>query len=632
MAGVIAVCNAVFARRPGPPWLLPILVCFVLLAGALASPASAQVVCNNPPNSDCGVFSSHSTTAADTPALSGQNTGAQSDLNGGSLELGAANGVTLTTTGANSSGIAALVLDQFYISNAEVSSNASIYTQGQGSTGIDARAYGAPPCCDGAGGLIGGNINIQNLGQILTTGNQADGIYALSSGGNGGDGSGGGWFSDGNNAGSGGPAGTVYVFSGDDYAGLANGVDGIETTGLSSDAIHAVSVGGAAGNGGNGGLFGGGGAGGGGAAGGTVTVFWNGGDQGGPGTVNAADEILTTNAYSNGIFAQSLGGTAGDGGDGGFLFTSGGSAVAGGPGGTVNVTTDRSSYGGSIVTLGDYSDGIFAQSVGGGGGNAGAGGTVNITAIGSAGGYGGDGGEVDVSNTMTISTLGNFSHGIFAQSVGGGGGNGGSASGISAYGGSGAGGGVGGNVNVTNSGLITTGSPMYVYSGVLSDGIFAQSIGGGGGSGGNSSGAESLGGNGAGGGWGGDITVNNVAGGQIITYGDQARGIFAQSVGGGGGAGGSAVGALTEGGSGGGSGSLCQNVGNFLCLTIPSLAGYAGSVTVTNAGSITTYGMESDAIFAQSVGGGGGSGGDAGVSCAATAALAAAAALAATSP
>ena len=62
-----------------------------------------------------------------------------------------------------------------------------------------------------------------------------------------------------------------------------------------------------------------------------------------------------------------------------------------------------------------------------------------------------------------------------------------------------------------------------------------------------------MAGSGASGGQGGLVTVDNS--GVLLTSGDQADGIFAQSIGGGGGAGGSAVGAIAVGGSGSSYGS-----------------------------------------------------------------------------
>ena len=83
---------------------------------------------------------------------------------------------------------------------------------------------------------------------------------------------------------------------------------------------------------------------------------------------------------------------------------------------------------GNLTTNGDFSNGILAQSVGGGGGNGGvavAAGAFAAVGVGGSGGAGGAGGEVDVDNRANIRTAGAQSHGILAQSVGGGGGNGG---------------------------------------------------------------------------------------------------------------------------------------------------------------------------------------------------------------
>src|SRR5690606_29925028 len=112
-------------------------------------------------------------------------------------------------------------------------------------------------------------------------------------------------------------------------------------------------------------------------------------------------------------------------------FTLGGTGGTGGTGGDVTVTNDE---GGIVTTEGASSHGIFAQSIGGGGGN----GTSKLSAgiasgsqgfglgfgIGGSGGSGGIGGDVTVDNAGVIETLGNGSHGVFAQSIGGGGGNG----------------------------------------------------------------------------------------------------------------------------------------------------------------------------------------------------------------
>jgi hypothetical protein len=182
----------------------------------------------------------------------------------------------------------------------------------------------------------------------------------------------------------------------------------------------------------------------------------------------------------------------------------------------------------------------FSHSIGGGGGSGGfafAGGfaqrsSYNVNfALGGSGGVGGIGEAVTVNNTGQISTRGANSTAILAQSIGGGGGNGGfsvaTAIGVGgtatsvnmgvSIGGSGGTGGIGGTVNVTNNGLLSTqGDGAY--------GIQAQSIGGGGGNGGGTIGAVvgfaagspgntvnasvAVGGNGGSGNVGGNVTID----------------------------------------------------------------------------------------------------------------------------
>src|SRR6202008_2168522 len=119
-----------------------------------------------------------------------------------------------------------------------------------------------------------------------------------------------------------------------------------------------------------------------------------------------------------------------------------------------------------IQTQGAHSYGIVAQSVGGGGGDGGfavAGGIANgptaSFALGGSGDGGGFGRNVLLDSSTSVVTRGDASHGVFAQSLGGGGGSGGFAvtGGISrndvsaAIGGSGDGGGAGGLVTLNNT-------------------------------------------------------------------------------------------------------------------------------------------------------------------------------------
>ena len=182
---------------------------------------------------------------------------------------------------------------------------------------------------------------------------------------------------------------------------------------------------------------------------------------------------------------------------------------------------------------------IFAQSVGGGGGDGGSSG--GLVAVGGHGGAGSKGGGVYVQNTGNLSAFGDFSSGVYAQSVGGGGGKGGSAYGIGVFasvavGGTGGLGGDGGNVCVSGNGSATaacTGinsnlsASTIQTQGFNSAGIFAQSVGGGGGDGGGivstslgiyGSGSVGIGGDGGNAGHGGNVYV--AANGAITTQGD----------------------------------------------------------------------------------------------------------------
>ncbi|KAA2211209.1 autotransporter outer membrane beta-barrel domain-containing protein, partial [Teichococcus oryzae] len=161
-------------------------------------------------------------------------------------------------------------------------------------------------------------------------------------------------------------------------------------------------------------------------------------------------------------------------------------------------------------------------------------------------------------------------------------------------GGGGGASGAGGEVKVRNDGAILT-------LGDLAQGVSAQSVGGGGGSGGGAfaSGDNKLnldvmlGGGGGASGAGGKVEVVNA--GRIETAGGMAFGLMAQSIGGGGGIG---AGSTTE-----------TNKKTTLTATIGGsgkAGGQGGVVSVTNSGIIVTTGKEASAIVAQSVGGGGG--------------------------
>jgi hypothetical protein len=506
---------------------------------------------------------------------------------------------------------------------------------------------------DGGSGDTGGDVTAISHGAIVTTGVKADGISAMSTGG------GGGSALQTTAAGLSGmnvDVGVGGVGGSGDNGGIVKveNYDSITTTGAESRGIFAQSTGGGGGdsqaiNVGVGGTsedkslkvkltvsVGRPGASGG--NGGTVTVTNNGDittggmPTGGVHDLSSAAEIPT---YESGIVAQSVGGSGGNGGSalilpgvkGGdstytFSVAVGGGGGEGGVGGATSVDNR-----GKIITFDTESYGIFAQSIGGGGGKGGiataipgvlanGSNTLNISAsVGGEGGEGNAAGTVTVNNYQSVTTHGDGSHGVFAQSVGGGGGDGGSAFNYFiglpkadeeaavnfslSLGGKGGSSGVGKTVNIANSGIITT-------TGDGANGIEAQSIGGGGGEAGNGARETTLfktvtlnvGGNGGEGENGGTVTINQTSGG-ITTAGNGSSGIYAQSIGGGGGRGGvglaSPLFSVGLGGSGGANGN-------------------GGDVTVNmKGGLITTKGSGSSAgIFAQSVGGGGGEAGGVG--------------------
>jgi len=489
----------------------------------------------------------------------------------------------------------------------------------------------------GGGGGLGGTVTVTNGGVIVTHGDASSGVLAQSTGGGGGSG--------GNAAGL---ASSIPTFSGAVNVGGKGGSGNIggavtvtnsgaiTTGGVDADAILAQSVGGGGGSGGNAERL----------TGDTFNSL--------TGSVSALGELVTflrkygTEGWSAPEFTPSVNASVSVGGNGG----------SGNHGGTVNVSSM-----GSVTTTGAGSAGIFAQSVGGGGGKGGhayagmqaayltglldtltkfegnAGNYKKFSlsfganiGVGGSGGAGGDGGAVTVTNGGTITTRGHSAAGIIAQSIGGGGGGGGgfgkengdldlspegsamldilqnilpfklSATVNVNIGGSGGSAGAGGTVQVMNDagGSIST-------SGIASDGIIAQSVGGGGGNGAHA--APTLagatlnltfqhGGKGGGGGDGGQVTVDN--GGTIATGGTGSSGILAQSIGGGGGrsaeifGGGGDV--LTD--TFGGSGQVKMGADGAI--------GAGGDVTITSSGGIVTSKALSHGIVAQSISNGGG--------------------------
>jgi uncharacterized protein with beta-barrel porin domain len=408
----------------------------------------------------------------------------------------------------------------------------------------------------GAGG-DGGTITVSNSGVIDAKGDLSYGVFAQSIGGGGG------------------------------TAGMV--VSGTLSTGLGG---MASALGGSGGAGGNGGDI----------------------------TVTNSGMILVEGAASVGILAQSIGGGGGAGGFTGSLAVTGGSlntqvgatGGAGGDGGDVTVTST-----GSIATLADDSIAVLAQSIAGGGGQsayaiaaqAGAFDGVNLTLGAQGEGISGKQGKVVVNlSGGMLQTAGALSYGLLAQAIGAGGGNVAlsvpdplevGSNGLTLQ--LGSTGGVAGDgnvIDVTNANEVQT-------KGAGAIGFAAQSIGGGGGTegvtgdvvlgSGDAVWSTVVGGSGDSAGSGAAITIANSA--TIVTEGDGAIGLLAQSVGGGGGVGTMALG-LADGSLAGAS----LNVGGA-----QTTAGNGGDVTfTTSTGAIGTSGNLASALVVQSIGGGGG--------------------------
>ncbi len=499
-----------------------------------------------------------------------------------------------------------------------ISGNAGIFTSGRFARGIYVESLG------GGGGNAGPSTGVNTIGAsggtggdgglahadvsvpVVTTGDQSDGIVVASRGGGGGSAASATTFGviGGNNGGRAGNGGTAEL--------ILSGA--VSTQGDDADAVFIQSVGGGGGDGASvsstGVIYDSavGGSGGTGGNGGTVTL--NGIDD-----LVEPGPIQTSGDRSRGILAQSIGGGGGNGGDATTLtvagidisHTVGGSAAGGGAGGAVSINSLA-----PITTKGHLSDGILAQSVGGGGGVGGMaigsstlGGFTLTHAVGGQGGAGGNGGQVGVDSSADITTSGSHAHGLLAQSIGGGGGHGGSAIGAISgtpfgvsitVGGGGSSGGSAGMVIVDTLGSIQT-------SGDGAKGILAQSIGGGGGDAGSlasSAGYADLakidlttGGAGGPGGSGGMVSV---IAGPVTTTGNNATAIYALSQGGGGGASSMAVSAQA-----GAIGTVNVTTGGA-----GGDGGVSSAVGLWTTDDVTTSGALSSAILAQSIGGGGG--------------------------
>ncbi|MEO0793754.1 MAG: hypothetical protein AAFX93_01255 [Verrucomicrobiota bacterium] len=444
----------------------------------------------------------------------------------------------------------------------------------------DPTAFSVAVATGGSGGSggDGGESEFYNSGSIVTWGDGAHGALVQSIGGGGGNGGDSNALS--SALASDAPSVTLSVSHGGSGGSSGDGgfasvsleaTSSIETNGLNASGLVVQSIGGGGGNGGTGS-----------ASSKNIDV---GGD----------DDDDPTQASLNMV----IGGSGGAAGTGGDAFVENEGSI---------VTDGIGSRGIHAMSVGGGGGNSGGGSVGGGAVTY----NIDFV-IGASGGNGGNGSLATVSNSSSIVTMQGDSTAILAQSIGGGGGAGGNAviqegtipansytSSIS-VGGQGKGGGDGDTVRVNNLGSLTT-------NGARSHGVVAQSIGGGGGVGGAGSAYSSsshgstesgsvnvaVGGNGGNGGDGGEVTV--IAGvSPIATEGYASHGVLAQSVGGGGGIGGDATLDI----------SSTLSLG-FVAVSDSDSAGSGGSVKVDQNDHVSTMGHQSVGILAQSVGGGGG--------------------------
>ncbi|MDC0320108.1 hypothetical protein OAL34_03135, partial [Synechococcus sp. AH-551-G03] len=289
-------------------------------------------------------------------------------------------------------------------------------------------------------------------------------------------------------------------------------------------------------------------------------------------------DISTEKRNSPGLILQSIGG------GGGVAYTSkssvslGGDVVGQTSSGSISLTSKSNSR---IQTTGVSSPAVIVQTIGGGGGYVGGDGSGNsaLVELGGSGEMIGNSGSIDLffSSDSSLLTTGVQSQGVIAQSIAGGGGFTSQSGNTMRLGMD------GGTANASN--VLITQEGTIITTGQHSEGIVAQSIGGGGGSAGASSTSLVMGASNASGNA-GNVSIDN-AGGTIQTTGDYSIGVVAQSVGAGGGRIGSASGSLTLGGNG--------------------ASGNAGNVIINNTGgTIATSGDYAPSYLMQSVGGGGG--------------------------
>ncbi|MEG1768765.1 MAG: autotransporter outer membrane beta-barrel domain-containing protein, partial [Comamonas sp.] len=523
----------------------PGLVAQSVASGGLATSTSTATLGGSPSGSDgssvtlCTISSG--CTAATGSGAAITTTGdasigllAQSIGGGGGAVLASGNAVTATYKEGTGLGGKLLSAQNINVNTSGGGAAGQLF-QSIGGGGAVVSAYSSTSNSSYASSM-GGSGKGSNGGEVsvytydlptVTTGVNAPGLVVQSIG------SGGGYYSATNLAANS-AMGTSFTLGSNTGAGAANNVTAVlgtrgvatpfSTAGANSPGVVVQSIGG----GGGISLM---------ASTATTasgTISGQLGQTGGNGNSNAVNlsgytTVNTTGQQSPGVVVQSItngGGMAAVAGYDGNLFS--GTVRLGSTGGDNNPTGPASANlsGGSITTTGAQSPALILQDIAGGGGLSMVRATnVTLGGLTNSSPYSSNTqASATVTNGASINTSGVGSIGIVAQSIAGGGGLAYGATGKSTLGGAPSGSN-GQAVAVTSNASITT-------SGDNAFGILAQSVGGGGGAVITNT-ASNTGTFGNGVGHAGAVTVNvNAA---IITSGAGAHGVVAQSVAGGGG-------------------------------------------------------------------------------------------------
>ena len=549
-----------------------------------------------------------STAGSDSHGILAQSVGGGGGAGGGGSASGSNNdytaNVTVGRTGG-SGGSATITNSSGY--SVQVANSGSITTLGGAANGITAQSIGGG---GGKGGSADAEASIKAIGSIVTALFPSKGYT--------------GDVSVGGSGGAGGSGGPVLV----ENTGLIS-TEGSRAFGLLAQSISGGGgLGGSATSGSNPGFF-------------SpfdssgifsvdVAVGGRGGDSSPGGNVEVGNALqIGTEGYgAHGIVAQSVSGGGGVGADGtadarstlglgiGVNRTASGtdSAAAG------NISVGQN---GNVSTAGADAVGVLAQSVAGGGGVASSGGlplfapslgvgllplradvTLGINLSGSDLMNGGAA-TITQNATSSVTTLGDWSHGLVAQSIGAGGGKASTIFGTSGPAiadlnvqvGASNGQGNAGVVTLQLGGTIATGTNS---SGYAASGILGQSIGGGGGMATDASkaatGTIKLGSTPDAKGSGGDVNFSGAV--AIETLGEAAHAVVLQSIGAGGGFAGS------------GSSQTMSGITNPApSITLGGTSkggGVGGTITVSSTNAIQTAGSNAFGVVLQSIGGGGG--------------------------